>query len=73
MSDAFGASLRAVGSRRARRALLTTLALLLFAAPAHAATMYVSTTGSDSAACTAAAPCKSFSRAYQVAAAGDTV
>ena len=43
------------------------------AAPAHAATRYVSTTGNDSAACTQAAPCKSFTRAFAVSAAGDTV
>jgi len=33
----------------------------------------VATTGSDSAACTQAAPCRSFDRAYHLAAAGQTV
>src|SRR4051794_29053183 len=34
---------------------------------------YVSTSGSDANACTAAAPCKSFDRAYHVAKPGDTI
>lgn len=38
-----------------------------------AADLFLSATGSDSAACSAAAPCKSLDRAYQVAAPGDVV
>jgi len=38
-----------------------------------ATTFYVSTTGSDSAACTQTAPCKTLARAYQVAASADLV
>jgi hypothetical protein len=47
---------------------------LLFAAPAaSAATLHVATGGTDSAACTAAAPCASFNRAYQQSQPGDTI
>ena len=52
------------------------IALALFfglAAPAQAKTLSVSPAGSDAAACTDAAPCKSLGRAYAVAAAGDVV
>ena len=50
----------------------------LFALPvvgAHAAapTFYLSPTGSDSAACSQSAPCKSFSRGYTVASPGSEV
>jgi hypothetical protein len=47
--------------------------VLLLPAPASAATRHVSTSGSDSAACTASAPCASFDRAYRVAGPGDVV
>ena len=40
---------------------------------APAASLYLSPSGSDTAACTQAAPCRSFERAYAVAASGDTV
>lgn len=53
--------------------LLTLLAALVAAASAEAATRYVSPSGSDSAPCTAAAPCGSLNRGYQVAAPGDVV
>jgi chitodextrinase len=43
------------------------------AAPAQAATHYVSASGNDGASCTQAAPCKSLQRGYAVAASGDTV
>lgn len=59
-----------------RLCLLPALALFCaLAVPqvASAATLSVSTTGSDSAACTSSAPCKSIGRAYQVAAPGDVV
>ena len=48
-------------------------AFLLLPASAHAASLYVSPGGSDAAACTAAAPCQSFDRAYHVAHPGDVV
>jgi len=38
-----------------------------------AASVFVSTTGSDSNPCTASAPCRSFDRAYRVAQPGDTI
>ena len=53
--------------------LLILVAGLAGPAAASAATLYVSTSGSDSAACTSAAPCKSFDRAYRQAAPGDVV
>jgi chitodextrinase len=56
-----------------RASLLGVLAFALLAPSAHAKTLNVSPTGSDSATCTATAPCKSFARAYAVAAAGDVV
>ena len=50
------------------------LALFLgLAAPAKAATLHMSASGSDTAACTASAPCKTFARAYAVAGGGDVV
>src|SRR3954464_1664287 len=55
------------------RASIVCLFLFAFAAPAQAATRYVSTTGADTAACTVEAPCKSLERGYTVAATGDTV
>jgi hypothetical protein len=42
-------------------------------APSGNADLFLSVGGSDSAACSAAAPCKSLNRAYQVAAPGDIV
>jgi chitodextrinase len=42
-------------------------------APPPGAVLYVSTTGSDANACTQAAPCRSFGRAYKAAAPGTTV
>ncbi len=45
---------------------------LLLTAPAGA-TVYLSPAGSDTAACTQAAPCKSFDRGYRVAPAGSDV
>jgi hypothetical protein len=50
-------------------ALLMTLSV---AAPAGA-TVYLSPSGNDSAACTAAAPCRSFDRGYRVSPAGGEV
>jgi hypothetical protein len=46
---------------------------LLAPSVSAAATRYVSPSGSDSGGCTQASPCKTFSAAYQAAAAGDTV
>ena len=57
-----------------RRASIALVLLFLgIAAPAQAKTLSVSPSGSDSAACTAAAPCKSLGRAYAAAVAGDVV
>jgi hypothetical protein len=68
-----------------RRALLALLALLVLCtvpsatnAVASAATSattgaYVATTGSDASACTQAAPCRTFNRAYRVAQPGQEV
>ena len=55
--------------------LIAALCLAGAVAPASAAAVerYVSPSGSDSAACTSAAPCASFARAYSVASAGDVV
>jgi hypothetical protein len=41
--------------------------------PTGNANLFLSTAGSDTAACSATAPCKSLNRAYQVAAPGDVV
>ena len=41
--------------------------------PGGPAQVFISPSGSDSAACTSAAPCKSMSRAYNVAAAGNVI
>jgi hypothetical protein len=41
--------------------------------PPSGANVYVSPTGSDGGACTAGAPCRSFARAYAVAAAGHVI
>jgi chitodextrinase len=41
--------------------------------PPSSANVYVSPSGSDSNACTQAAPCKTFDRAYRVAQPGDTI
>ena len=43
------------------------------AAPAQAATHYVSASGNDGASCNASRPCKSLQRGYAIAAAGDTI
>ena len=61
--------------RPVRRAVCLALffGLTIAAAPAQAATLNVSTSGSDSNACTSAAPCRNFQRAFNVAAAGDVV
>jgi hypothetical protein len=42
-------------------------------APTPGATIYLSTSGSDSNACTATAPCRSFNRAFRVASSGQVV
>ena len=55
------------------RAFTLALLGLCFAAPAEAANLAVSTTGSDSSSCAATAPCKTFERAYNAAASGDTI
>src|SRR4051794_11456214 len=47
--------------------------VLVPAAQAGAATLKVSSSGSDSAACSTVAPCASFNRAYQVSQPGDTI
>ena len=59
----------------ARRSLLCALVLVLLwgAGVADAATRYVSPSGSDGAACSALAPCRSFDYAYRQAAPGDLV
>jgi hypothetical protein len=43
------------------------------APPTGSADLFLAASGSDSAVCSAAAPCKTLNRAYQVAAAGDIV
>jgi hypothetical protein len=55
--------------------LTTALTTILFASScsAQAAERFVAPTGSDSASCSAAAPCASLVRAYRVAASGDTI
>ena len=55
------------------RASIIFVVFFCLAAPAQAATRYVSTGGSDTAACTQAAPCKTFERGYATAVAGDTI
>src|SRR6185437_2543349 len=40
---------------------------------AAARTLYISPSGSDANACTVAAPCRTFNRAYRAAAPGDSV
>jgi hypothetical protein len=59
----------------ARIALAMSVALVAGLAPAVAAqaTVYVAPSGSDTAPCSQAAPCKSFSRAYQASPAGGEV
>jgi hypothetical protein len=57
----------------ARFAAVTAAAAAVFAAPASAATRYVSPAGDDARACDAAAPCASLGRAYTVAQPGDAV
>src|SRR5262245_19154259 len=47
--------------------------LLLSAGPAAGKTLYVKTSGNDSASCTAAAPCKNIKHAVAVADSGDTI
>src|ERR1044071_5917682 len=56
-----------------RGALVAAALLLVPTASANAATRYVTTSGSDSNACTQTAPCKSFNAAYGKAVAGDVV
>jgi hypothetical protein len=63
-----GRALRALGLP-----ILTAAATLAVAAPAAAATRYVSASGSDRAACTRSAPCASLERAYRSASPGDAV
>jgi len=58
------------------RLLCLAIVAALFALPAgaaQAAKLYISPSGSDSAACTSGFPCASFNRAYQVANPGDDV
>jgi hypothetical protein len=58
----------------ARLILCALAACVVLCVPASAgAAVYLSPSGSDSAACSAAAPCKSFDRGYRVAAPGDEV
>jgi hypothetical protein len=49
------------------------LAVALGLAGAEAASVYVSPSGNDASACTQAAPCRSFDRAYRVAQPGEVV
>ncbi len=53
--------------------LITAGAMAALPAAASAATKYISPMGSDTAACTSVAPCKSFDRGYRQAAPGDVV
>jgi hypothetical protein len=55
------------------RAAILALLCLCFTASAEAATLHVSTTGSDSAQCSQSAPCLTFGKAYGAAVAGDTI
>jgi hypothetical protein len=58
------------------RRLICTLAMMACAflpATAGATTRYITTSGSDSAACTQAAPCKTFSGVYAKSTSGDVV
>src|SRR4051794_9227728 len=63
--DAFDAALN--------HSAVTTTSGTTSACPTSGANEYVSTSGADANACTAAAPCKSFDRAYHVAKPGDTI
>ena len=54
-------------------AVASSFAATIFAAEAQAAIRYVASTGSDAAACTRTAPCRTFQRGVNVAAAGDEV
>ncbi len=56
-----------------RRAFVFLALFFGLSVPASAATLYISPSGSDSAACSQAAPCKTPSGAYGKAASGDTV
>lgn len=47
--------------------------IFVFSTRAAGGVFYISPTGNDSAGCTVSAPCKSVSRAYTVAADGDTI
>lgn len=49
------------------------LAMLFVAGGAHAATYYLSPSGSDSSACSQSAPCATLSKAFSVMKSGDTV
>ncbi len=62
----------AAGNRSTRSSLSTTTGSCPVPPPSGS-TLYLSPSGSDSAACTAAAPCRSFNRAYLVASPGQTV
>jgi hypothetical protein len=63
-----GVRVRYAGGRTTRATTITVRTL-----SACPASVFVSTTGSDSAPCTKAAPCQSFSHAYQVARPGQIV
>ena len=66
--DAFDAA----GNRSARTTVQTATSPCA-PPPGESADRYVSTSGSDAGSCTAAAPCRSFDRAYRVASPGDVV
>jgi hypothetical protein len=59
----------AAGNKSAR----STVGATTSACPTSTANLFVSPTGNDANACTQAAPCRSFDRAYRVARPGDTV
>jgi hypothetical protein len=56
-----------------RRASILLALFFGITAQAQASTQYVTPSGSDTAACTSSAPCKSLARAYAVAVSGDVV
>ena len=59
--------------RALRATLLASILTTILAVPAHAADYYMATTGSDSNACTLAAPCRTVARASGRLAGGDTL
>ncbi len=63
----------AAGNRSPQVTLSASTSACSAPSPASGASVYVSTTGSDSGSCTATAPCLSFNRAYHVASAGQVV